>query len=132
MLPRRGINRFFTVLVVLMLLLAGTGCKILPDKAGQPGLTVSVIDVGQGDAILIRTAEQVALVDTGDVPARDRLVAYLKAQGITAIDHLIITHPHSDHIGGAAAILAHFKVGHAYDSGQATASPLLGRLFVNS
>ncbi len=91
--------------------------------AGSP-LTVQVLDVGQGDAILIRTPEQVVLIDTGDVPARDKLVSMLKSQGITTVDKLIITHPHADHIGGAAALFANFTVRQVYDSGQKTTSNL--------
>ena len=91
--------------------------------AGSP-LTVQVLDVGQGDAILIRTPEQVVLIDTGDVPARDKFVSMLKSQGITTVDKLIITHPHADHIGGAAALFANFTVRQVYDSGQKTTSNL--------
>jgi len=93
------------------------------DSAGAP-LTIKVLDVGQGDAILIRTKDQVVLVDTGDVPARDKLISMLKAQGITTIDKLIITHPHADHIGGAADVFKNFTVKQIYDSGQKTTSNL--------
>ncbi|HWR41815.1 ComEC/Rec2 family competence protein [Sporomusa sp.] len=92
-------------------------------SAGAP-VTVKVLDVGQGDAILIRTKDQVVLIDTGDVPARDKLVSMLKSQGISTIDKLIITHPHADHIGGAAALFEHFSVKQVYDSGQKTTSNL--------
>jgi competence protein ComEC len=87
-------------------------------------LTVKVLDVGQGDAILIRAQDQVVLVDTGDVPAKDELVKMLKSQGITTIDKLIITHPHADHLGGAIAVLQEFTVKQIYDSGQKTTSNL--------
>jgi competence protein ComEC len=105
----------------------GAGTAALPDNkvaaaaAGAP-LTVKVLDVGQGDAILIRTKEQVALIDTGDIPARDKLVSLLKSQGISTIDKLIITHPHADHIGGAAVVFDNFTVKQVYDSGQKTTS----------
>ncbi|WP_425060258.1 hypothetical protein SCACP_09300 [Sporomusa carbonis] len=92
---------------------------VVAANAGAP-LTVKVFDVGQGDSILIRTKEQVALIDTGDVPAIDKLVSMLKSQGITTIDKLIITHPHADHIGGAAAVFDNFTVKEVYDSGQKT------------
>lgn len=91
--------------------------------AGAP-LTVKVLDVGQGDAILIRSKEQVTLIDTGDVPARDKLVSMLKSQGIDTIDKLIITHPHADHLGGAAALFDNFTIKQIYDSGQKHTSNL--------
>lgn len=117
-------------LVVLVLLVFFAGCGGLITQPGSTAstegapLTVKVLDVGQGDAILIRTRQQVALVDTGDVPARDKLVGLLKAEGISTIDKLIITHPHADHIGGAAAVFQNFAVKQVYDSGQKTTTNL--------
>ena len=101
---------------------AGKAGKSL--TAADAPLTVKVLDVGQGDAILIRSKEQTVLIDTGDVPAKEKLVAMLKNQGITTIDKLIITHPHADHIGGAVAVLQNFTVKQIYDSGQKTTSNL--------
>lgn len=113
------------LLAVLILLTAGCGAGAGQGTAGEtPAVTVSVIDVGQGDAILIRTPGEVTLIDTGDVPARDKLVAYLRQQGVHTIDQVIITHPHADHLGGMAAVLANFVVKHVYDSGQTTTTGL--------
>ncbi|SDF70151.1 ComEC/Rec2 family competence protein [Sporolituus thermophilus] len=119
-------------LAVFLLMAAGCGGQgktaVEPQKA--PGLpapgtvTVKVLDVGQGDAILIRTGDQTVLIDTGDVPARDQLVKYIKKEGIAALDKLIITHPHADHLGGAAAIFDNFPVKQIYDSGQTTTTGL--------
>lgn len=87
-------------------------------------LTVKVLDIGQGDAILIRAAGQTVLVDTGDIGTRDQLVEYIKKEGITTIDKVIITHPHADHLGGMLGILENFKVNQIYDSGQTTTTAL--------
>ena len=116
-------KRSVIALVVVLILLAGlaAGCG-----AGQTasqktaGLVVKVLDVGQGDSILITAGGQVTLIDTGDIPARDKLVGYIKKEGITTIDTLILTHAHNDHIGGVAAVLSQFTVRQVYDSGQAT------------
>ncbi|MBP2637497.1 MAG: comEC 1 [Firmicutes bacterium] len=115
------------VTVFSMVLMAGCKGGIAGSNnltAANAPLTVKVLDVGQGDAILIRAKDQVVLVDTGDVPAKDELVKMLKSQGITTIDKLIITHPHADHIGGATAVLQAFTVKQIYDSGQKTTSNL--------
>ena len=110
--------------IVALAALAGCG-KTTVERVKVDKLTVNVVDVGQGDAILIRTpAGQVTLVDTGDVPARDKLVAYIKKQGVTTIDTLIITHPHADHLGGAVAVLDNFTVKRVFDSGQVATSSL--------
>jgi len=87
-------------------------------------LTVKVLDIGQGDAILIRAAGQTVLVDTGDIGTRDKLVEYIRKEGITTIDKVIITHPHADHLGGMPGILENFKVNQIYDSGQTTTTAL--------
>jgi competence protein ComEC len=118
-------RKWVSALAALALVLAiAAGCGAPADRAKVDNLVVSVIDVGQGDAILIRTPGQVTLIDSGDVPARDKLVAYIRKQGITAIDTLVITHPHADHLGGAVTILDNFTVRRIYDSGQVTTSAL--------
>jgi len=89
---------------------------------GQGKLSVKVLDIGQGDAILIQSSGQVTLIDTGDIPMREKLVADLKSLGITTVDQLIITHPHADHFGGALGVLQNFTVKHVYDSGQQAAT----------
>jgi len=78
----------------------------------QNDLEVDMIDVGQGDSILIRTPENHAiLLDTGPrselFDAGERIVLpYLLERGIRHLDALLITHEHQDHIGGARAVLA--------------------------
>ncbi len=99
------------------------GKSVSQGQVNSP-LVVKVLDIGQGDAILIRTAGQTVLVDTGDIGTRDKLVAYIKKEGITTIDKVIITHPHADHLGGMSGILENFKVGQIYDSGQTTTTAL--------
>ena len=113
---------WFLVSVCLLFCVAcaGKGAQVAPGS----GLTVKVLDVGQGDSIVIRTPEQVVLVDTGDVPAREKLIAMLKQQGIATIDLVVITHPHADHLGGMAAVLENFTVKKVLDSGQTTTTAL--------
>ena len=119
---------WLVIVVTVFSLVFMTGCSGGSSKGVQSGasapLTIKVLDVGQGDAILIRTKDQVVLVDTGDVPARDKLISMLKSQGITTIDKLIITHPHADHMGGVTAVFEQFAVKQIYDSGQKTTSNL--------
>lgn len=124
---RKGLWLIAALLIVMTVIFAGCGKsdtksaqqggQVLPSHQPSP-LTVKVLDVGQGDAILIQTSGQTVLVDTGDISTRDKLVAYIKKAGITTIDKVIITHPHADHLGGMIGILENFKVGQVYDSGQ--------------
>ena len=68
-------------------------------------LKISMLDVGQGDAILIQTKNQNVLVDTSDTDERELLVKELEKLAVTKIDKLILSHPHADHIGSAKALI---------------------------
>lgn len=91
---------------------------------GQGTLEVMAIDVGQGDALALRTPHgRWVLVDAG--PPRDGdpgghpVVRALRRAGVTRLDILVLTHPDLDHIGGAAAVLGTFDVGRVVDPGLA-------------
>lgn len=86
--------------------------------SGQPVaqlVEVQFIDVGQGDAILIRAGPETMLIDGGD--RSPGVVAYLKAQGITRLDKVLATHTHADHIGGLIEVFEQFEVGEAILNG---------------
>lgn len=74
-------------------------------------LEVHFIDVGQGDAVLIRQGEHDMLVDGGDNGYGNLVVSYLKAQGVSHLDYVIGTHPHADHIGGLDDVINTFSIG---------------------
>jgi competence protein ComEC len=63
---------------------------------GQPRLTV--LDVGEGDAILLRDGEHTLLIDAG--PSPDALSEALARQGVSKLDAVVLTHLHPDHSGG--------------------------------
>lgn len=77
-------------------------------------LTVCVLDVGQGDAVLVRCAGETLLVDAGPNTAEYHLLAELRAMGIRRLDALVLTHPDEDHIGGADVILEEIPVNKVY------------------
>jgi competence protein ComEC len=77
--------------------------------AAPSGLRVEVLDVGQGDAILLQPAAAPAvLVDGG--PAGDDLAAKLDAAGVERLGAAVVTHDQSDHAGGVEGLLGHFPV----------------------
>lgn len=112
-----------SLIVVFVLFLINQFSPLLEEKKVDPALEkgdliINVLDIGQGDAILIRTKQKVVLIDSGDVSERYRLKELLKKYDIKDIDILIATHPHSDHIGGMDTVLKNFKVEKVLDSGQ--------------
>lgn len=88
---------------------------------GRGTLQLIVLDVGQGDAIAIRTPRaRWVLVDAGpsgrnnDASAHT-VVRALRRRGVQRLEALVLTHPDLDHIGGAAAILSSLDVGVVID-----------------
>jgi beta-lactamase superfamily II metal-dependent hydrolase len=59
------------------------------------------------------------LIDAGEYETGDRVVKDLRSLGVTRIDLLVATHPHSDHIGGMQQVLSAFSVGKVVDAGPA-------------
>lgn len=110
------------IAAAFMLVFAGCSAEKNASTAGgaQGELKIEMLDIGQGDATLIRTKDQTIMIDTGDIDERDRLVQLLKERDIKTIDKLIITHPHADHIGGAYALFKNFQVKEVYDNGDDT------------
>lgn len=92
-------------------------------RAAADPLELWFLDVGQGDAIAVRTpASRWILFDTGpkdewsDAGER-RVLPFLRARGVHRIEIMILTHPHADHIGGAAAVLRGLEVGRIVEPG---------------
>ncbi|HWI55094.1 MAG TPA: DNA internalization-related competence protein ComEC/Rec2, partial [Desulfobacteria bacterium] len=87
--------------------------------ASGENLEVTFLDIGQGDAAIIRSPEgKIMMIDTGgneDInssfkPGEKILVPYLRRQGIHSIDLMLLTHPHADHIQGAESVLKYMSV----------------------
>jgi len=116
LLPRGVPGRFAGV--VLLLPVLSTPAPRPP--AGTAWLTV--LDVGQGLAVAVRTAEHTLLYDAGpryglETDAGSRVVVpWLYAEGIGRIDRLIVTHADTDHSGGVASVLAAMPVGEIVSS----------------
>ncbi|WP_409289381.1 DNA internalization-related competence protein ComEC/Rec2 [Peribacillus sp. SCS-37] len=130
---QRKVQKVKRALVLLFLLL---GFQYFNEYVNPYGEIV-FLDVGLGDSIFIRLpmGRGTYLIDTGGQmtfseekwmekgrdfdPGKDIVVPFLKAEGITSLDKLILTHPDQDHIGGAAAVLKEIKVGQLMITGGA-------------
>ena len=73
--------------------------------AGEPYMKMHVIDVGQGDSLLIQCGERNVLIDCGENGMGETVLDYLHRAGVSHLDWLIGTHPHSDHIGGMDTVI---------------------------
>lgn len=103
-LPRSG---------ALLGLLATLLCLAGPAWAGQ--VTVDFLDVGQGDAILIRGGGRTVLIDAGE--SRARVDEQLIALDVGKLDLVVATHPHADHVGGMEVVVRSFEIGVYLDNG---------------
>ena len=74
------------------------------------------IDTGNSDAILIKNNNKFALIDGGDNDDEERVVSYLKNQGVKELEYIFATHPHADHIGGLDAVVNDIPVKNVYVS----------------
>lgn len=93
-----------------------------PDSIAEEPITagpsypyqIHFINVGQGDAVLIRSHDHNMLVDGGG--RNSGLVKYLKELGIRKLDIVMASHPHADHIGGLIEVLEAFIVYEVIDN----------------
>ena len=87
------------------------------EEDGQlSGMEVHFLDVGQGDATLVKCGGHAMLIDAADDSKGTYLQNYLQKQGVTRLDYLILTHPDSDHIGGAPVVITKFDIGQVFVS----------------
>jgi competence protein ComEC len=96
----------------------------LGPAARSEGLALHLLDVGQGDAVAVRTpAGRWIVVDAGPAgptgDAGSRVVGpYLARQGMRRIEVFVLSHAHRDHVGGGASLVRRFPVGLALDPGE--------------
>jgi competence protein ComEC len=112
--PRLGVRSGFLSLAALLVLAALAAFSLRPHGSGAPsrplpGLRIDVLDVGQGDAILLRPRRAPAvLVDGG--PPGDELAAKLRGEGVSRLGAAIVTHDQSDHAAGIAEALGRLPI----------------------
>jgi competence protein ComEC len=105
LLPRGFPARWIGIIGFLPLFL------VTPPALPENALRVTVLDVGQGLAVVLQTSHHALLFDTGPSfgPGYDSgnriIVPFLRAAGIRALDVMVVSHKDADHSGGAASVL---------------------------
>ena len=90
---------------------------VLPPSPGAGELWITVLDVGQGLAVVARTQNHALLYDAGpafgaSADSGTRVVLpYLRGEGVERLDALVVSHDDRDHSGGAASVLEGMPVG---------------------
>ena len=114
-------RRFLAIVGVAGLLASALWIVLLPPKPQfRPGaFEITAIDVGQGDALLLITPEgKTLLLDAGGIPGSSRsdfdvgeevVSPYLWSRGIRRLDAIVLSHAHSDHMGGMRSVIANFQ-----------------------
>ena len=99
---RRKIKRIKALCAVTIALVVSFAAYLMQIPMQQEsGLSITFIDVGQGDSALIRTPEGCYMVDTGENSAAPNRLS----SGATSLDALFLTHPDEDHAGAAAQVI---------------------------
>ena len=115
----KRLKSFVSLLLVVIVLLCIAAVLLIDyhsDTANNTLTTevddfVTFLDVGQGDATLIRSNNRSVLIDTGTPDSADELCAKLKKLGVgNEIEAIIITHFHDDHTGGLDTVASTFTV----------------------
>ncbi|WP_022764445.1 ComEC/Rec2 family competence protein [Butyrivibrio sp. XPD2006] len=118
--------RRITGLVMALLLLVGCGRNsenINPDNtntenvstaSADASVTITCISGDASDAFVLIGENHVTVIDTGLEENAQELVDFLKEQGVTKVDNLIITHFDKDHVGGADHVINSFDIGTVY------------------
>lgn len=116
MLKRR--NKWLICSLIIFVIFC-FGCGNKPNNATESGdiFSVNLIDVGEGDCIFIEFPDgKNMLIDSGenDDKVFNKINAFLKSEKVKKIDYLLITHPDSDHAGGAEKLVENYKISRAY------------------
>ncbi|EYE89009.1 beta-lactamase [Fervidicella metallireducens AeB] len=111
--------RIIVILTVLVFLAACSNITLDTQekeiKDAYNNLEVSFIDVGQGDAILIKTPkDKYVLIDSGSQNNEKEFIEYLNKNKIDTFSAVIATHPHEDHIGNLDYVIRQYDILNIY------------------
>lgn len=114
-------NALLSIALVLSVLLVAVIAAVYVWRGTSPeqSLTdeenyVFFINVGRGDAILIRSGDKYLLIDAGSKAHSEELVSALRLAGVQKLDALVVTHENSDHFGGVEPLSEQIPIERVY------------------
>ncbi len=116
-------NKYKIIAIIIVLAVAAISSYFTKDEKAEKAapkreegtLYVHFIDVGEADSTYIELPDgKTMLIDAGEVENGEDVAEYIEERGIEKIDFLVGTHPHSDHIGGFAAVVNSLDIGNVY------------------
>ncbi|WP_094549458.1 ComEC/Rec2 family competence protein [Petroclostridium xylanilyticum] len=113
------LKKLSIICLIFILTFVTAACTITTSdtekKQDPDALKIHFIDVGQGDSILVNLPQKFTmLIDAGNNNDGEKIVRYIKDQGIKRIDYIVGTHPHEDHIGALDVVIQTFDIGKVY------------------
>ena len=124
---KQKLRILLTLLLMLSLLLCGCAGDAISSGPTEPAPSVSAqqgspiselvfttVDVGHGDFLLLQQDGKTMVVDSGDSSQKKSVKQALERYGVKKIDILILTHPHSDHIGNATYLIENYPIDTVY------------------
>jgi len=94
---KRGLR--ILAFVLLAALMGGCGAEVSPDT-NAASVTLFAVNVGKGDALVLRSGDWTGLIDAGKPWAMGRVRSVLKGLGVDRLDAVFLTHTDNDHAGG--------------------------------
>lgn len=82
----------------------------IESTVAEDEMKVTFLDVGQGDCTVVQAGEHNLVMDTGNNNQGEKVVDFLRKNGINKLDYLILSHPDADHIGGGDNVLENIEV----------------------
>ena len=111
-MPKRWSTSILIILSGIALLVWSRVIYAAPFDSGKPEVEVDVLDIGQGDAIFIKLPNgDQALVDGGPNDAGLNEIGRRMPPFDRKIEHIVLTHPHADHLTGLVKVIEQYEVG---------------------
>lgn len=110
--------KLISICSLFVLLFSLIGCSDKNSSEGEDStnkeVSVSYINIGKGDAILVQVDNKNYLIDTGLEEQSEVLLNALETKGVDKIEGLFVTHTHKDHIGGVNAVANAYDIDKMY------------------